>query len=90
MIKRTRKPLLFWAISMLISFALPAIGYRIGKAGDCTAGQIDGQCGLTTAVWLAFGVIGAVVIAICCTAYLIIAILRQRRASTVSRNVRGG
>jgi hypothetical protein len=84
MMKQTKKSLLFWAASILISAMLPVIGNQIGKAGDCKPGQIDGQCGLTTFVWFAYGVIGAVVIAVCCTAYLIIALLRQRKASSAS------
>jgi hypothetical protein len=70
---------------MLISIVLPVIGYQTGKAGDCKPGQIDGQCGLSTFVWFAYGVIGAVVIAVSCTAHLIIALLRQRKASSASR-----
>jgi hypothetical protein len=61
MMKHTQKSLSFCAASMLISFVLPVIGYQIGKAGDCKPGQIDGQCGLSTFVWFAYGVIQCLV-----------------------------
>ena len=89
MTKRTSNVLWFWVTSILISFTLPVVGYKIGKAGDCSPGQIDGQCGLSTFVWFAYGVIGAVVIAVCCTAYLIIALLKQRSASSAGSQVQG-
>ena len=87
MIKDTQKAQLFWAVSMLISFLLPGIGYLIGKAGDCAPREIDGQCGMSTFFAFAYGVIAAVVIAICSTAYLVIVIVRQRKASSVRKHV---
>ena len=87
MMKGTRKSLLFWAVSMLISFLLPGIGYLVGKAGDCTPREIDGQCGMSTFFAFAYGVIAAVVIAICCTVYLVIVLVRQREPSSVRKHV---
>jgi hypothetical protein len=77
--KRTQKSLLFWAASMLASFALPVIGSVIGKAGYCKPAEVDGQCGMSTFVSFAYGVLGGIVVAVCCTAYLFISLYKQRK-----------
>jgi hypothetical protein len=70
--------LVIWSISLLISISLPFGGYFIGRAGDCRPGQIDGQCGLSTFVWLSYGLISGSVILIGMTVYFLIAVYRRR------------
>ena len=72
---------LIWISSILISLVLPLIGSRIGKAGDCKPGEVDGQCGLGTFVGFAYGACGGVVIAACVTVYVAFALyqIRKRR-----------
>lgn len=78
-----------WATSMLTSLALPFIGYLVGKAGDCKPGEVDGQCGMSTFVSFAYGVLGAIVIAVCFTAYLIISLYKQMETSSSTEQVPG-
>ena len=82
--------LLLWIISILISLLLPVIGYQFGKAGDCKPGQIDGQCGLGTFLGLFNGAVGGLVIAVCATVFVLIAVYRRRMAASATKPTMGG
>jgi hypothetical protein len=69
---RIKTQIKIWVITALLSISSIVIGDQYGKANDCKAGQIDGQCGLGTAVGIIYGLIGAVLVmigAICYSVY---------------------
>jgi hypothetical protein len=67
MSSRTKSQIKIWGVSGLLSISSLLIGYHYGKASDCRPDQIDGQCGLSTAVETIFGVIGVILVLICAT-----------------------
>lgn len=79
MTKRSAKLPLVWLTTILTAFFSLVIGDRIGKAGDCSPGQIDGQCGLSTFVGLLYGAIGGIVVLACATVYTVVYFYRRRK-----------
>jgi hypothetical protein len=75
---QTKTQIKIWGISGLLSMSSLLIGYQYGKAIDCRPDQIDGQCGLGTAVGIIYGVFGTVLIMICTISY---SIYRRKRDS---------
>lgn len=90
MIKGSKKLVLVWIASILIALPLLVIGYQIGKIEDCRPGQVDGQCGLSTFVWLFNGAVAGLVILLCATVYSVVYIYRRRKTTSGSHRVSGG
>jgi len=88
-LRLTVRLLLVWMTSILIACLLLAIGYRVGKAGDCRPGQIDGQCGLSTLDGLLKGAGGGIVILVCATVYTGICIYRRAKSPTGLNRISG-
>jgi hypothetical protein len=77
--KRRTNLFIIWSVSFLISVLLPVGAYFVGKAGDCRPGEIDGQCGLATFVWILYGLASGLVILVSVTVYVLIEGYRRRR-----------
>jgi hypothetical protein len=67
MSSQTKAQIKIWGVSVLLSISSLLIGYQYGKANDCRPDQIDGQCGLSTAMGVISGVIGVAIILVCAT-----------------------
>jgi hypothetical protein len=79
------KLLRVWLGSIAIAIILPVVGNQIGRAADCSPRQIDGQCGLSTVVWLLYGVVGSLVILAGAMAYTVILMCRRKATSATNR-----
>jgi hypothetical protein len=66
---RVKTQIKIWTISILIAFLLLVSGYQYGKAGDCRPGEIDGQCGLSTACGIIYGTLGSLLVILSAAVY---------------------
>ena len=80
---------LVWLTAILIAFFSLVIGDRIGKAGDCSPGQMDGQCGLSTFVGLVYGAVGGLAILGCAVVYTVVCNYRHRKNASGSNSTSG-
>ncbi len=76
--------LVVWIGSIAVSVFVVVGGYAIGRASDCRPGQIDGQCGLATFIWLLYGIAAGTLIFVGVTVYVIIAAFKRRRTGLVT------
>jgi hypothetical protein len=59
----SRRPLWLRLLIVLLGAALVQLaGYGCGRAIDCSPGQQDGQCGLSTGMGMLMGALGALVV----------------------------
>ena len=80
--EQRRLNLLFvWLISTVISVTAVIGGYYVGRAGDCSPGQVDGQCGMSTFFGFVYGSLAGLVIFVSMTIFVIVVAYRRNRDS---------
>jgi hypothetical protein len=68
-----------WLGAFLVAVILPVGGYLLGRATDCSPGQIDGQCGMSTFFGSLFGTLAGAVVLVGMTLWVIIAAVTKQR-----------
>ena len=72
--------LLGWLTATALSVAVAIGFYARGKASDCTPHQIDGQCGMSTAMGMVEGLLVGGAIFLIATIFFAIAAARRESA----------
>jgi H+/Cl- antiporter ClcA len=57
-----RRSIRAWTITLIFSAVVVYGCHLLGKSGDCTPHEIDGQCGMSTAIATAGGIVCAVAV----------------------------